>query len=126
MCISACARVRACVGLGVLQNAAGVRSLCSGHGICEFDAMVGNSRCFCNTGFEGDDCSSVSSGPAPKGLSGTGVVLIIVSIILATVLAFLYVRSPTRATRTRATAGAHASCLPLPLRGHVQSVHLVL
>jgi len=64
------------------------RQLCSGHGVCDFDASMGNSRCFCNPGFDGDDCSGVAAGPA-TGLSTAGGVLIGVSVFLALTLGFL-------------------------------------
>jgi hypothetical protein len=66
----------------------GNRQLCAGHGVCDFDASKGTSRCFCNPGYTGDDCSQVSA-PASKGLSAAGGVLIAVSVILAMTLAFL-------------------------------------
>jgi len=66
----------------------GKRALCSNHGVCDYDAALGNSRCFCNPGFAGDDCSDTPSAK-PAGLSAVGGVLVGVSIFLALVLGFL-------------------------------------
>lgn len=66
----------------------GTRQLCSGHGVCDFDASQGNSRCFCNPGYTGDDCSAPASASS-GGLSAAGGVLIGVSIVLALTLGFL-------------------------------------
>ncbi len=66
----------------------GNRQLCAGHGVCDFDASKGTSRCFCNPGYTGDDCSQTAA-PASKGLSAAGGVLIGVSVILALALAAL-------------------------------------
>ena len=62
--------------------------LCSGHGICDFDSTVKNSRCFCNDGWNGDDCSNnVAAGSS--GLSALASVLIVVVIFLVGTLGFL-------------------------------------
>lgn len=33
------------------------RRLCSGNGVCRFDTDANAPRCFCNTGYAGNDCS---------------------------------------------------------------------
>lgn len=66
----------------------GARNLCSNHGVCDFDRALGTSRCFCNGGYEGKDCGTVSVA-APKGLSALGGVLIGVGVFLALTLMFL-------------------------------------
>lgn len=63
------------------------RRICAGHGVCDFDAVRKNSRCFCNAGWGGDDCSQ-SVGAAQR-LSMAGVILIVVSFILVVMLALL-------------------------------------
>ena len=63
------------------------RRICAGHGVCDYDSVRGNSRCFCNPGYYGEDCSDTVV-PQPR-LSGTGTILIIVSIVLVLTLAFL-------------------------------------
>lgn len=62
-------------------------ALCADHGICEFDAAIGNSRCFCNDGFTGADCNSRAA--AQTGLSAVGAMLIVVCIFLVLTLSFL-------------------------------------
>ena len=64
------------------------RRICAGHGVCDFDSVRGNSRCFCNAGWSGSDCSSaVAAGTQRLGLAG--VILIVVSFILVLMLALL-------------------------------------
>jgi hypothetical protein len=65
----------------------GARSLCSNHGICDFDAAIGTSRCFCNNGYEGKDCGTATV--PPPALSAVSAVLIAVGIFLAMTLGFL-------------------------------------
>lgn len=67
----------------------GTRSLCSNHGVCDYDAVSRNSRCFCNPGYGENDCSEPVDPNAGKGLSMAGGVLIGVSVLLALTLGFL-------------------------------------
>lgn len=62
--------------------------LCTGHGICDYDTSVKSSRCFCNDGFSGDDCS-ISGAAGGSGLSALASVLIVVVIFLVGTLGFL-------------------------------------
>lgn len=68
---------------------AGQRSLCSNHGVCDYDAELGSSRCFCNQGYGEGDCSVPVDENAGKGLGTAGAVLIGVSVLLALTLGFL-------------------------------------
>lgn len=63
------------------------RRICAGHGVCDYDSVRGNSRCFCNPGYYGEDCSDVTV-PTPR-LTSTGTILIVVSVVLGLTLAFL-------------------------------------
>ena len=68
--------------------------LCGGHGVCGYDAKEGNSRCFCNDGFAGADCTGSPEQP-PKGLSTLGGVLIGIGLLLGLLiagLAYLWLR----------------------------------
>lgn len=71
----------------VVQSDGGKVALCAGHGICEFDADLGNSKCFCNDGYGGAACDQRTGGA--KGLSPVGGVLVAVCVFLATTLGFL-------------------------------------
>lgn len=64
------------------------KNLCARHGVCEYDRVLGNSRCFCNEGWAGNDCSQVAQAP-PSGLSAVGGVLLGVSLLLVSTLGFL-------------------------------------
>lgn len=55
---------------------------------CDYDPEIRNSRCFCNEGWTGGDCSQQSQ-PAPTGLSAIGAVLLTVSLLLVATLVFL-------------------------------------
>ena len=74
----------------VVTDTSGSRSsgrLCNNHGLCEFDPAISNSRCFCNDGWTGADCTgSVATQP---GLSSVGIGLICLGIFLAGTLGFL-------------------------------------
>jgi hypothetical protein len=70
-----------------IDPVSGARSLCSNHGICDFDGALRTSRCFCNNGWEGRDCSAATV--PPPALSAVGVVLICVGLFLAGTLGFL-------------------------------------
>jgi hypothetical protein len=43
------------------------------HGFCEFDTDANAARCFCNTGWEGTDCSVQSAVPQAQGVNVPGV-----------------------------------------------------
>ena len=62
--------------------------LCGGHGLCDFDTSLGNSKCFCNDGWAGVDCTSQAGGP-PSGLSALASGLIVVCVFLVGTLGFL-------------------------------------
>lgn len=62
------------------------RKLCGGNGFCQYDFLAGGSRCFCNTGSYGSDCSS-SEAPSvttssSSSCDGTCGALIFVVILL--------------------------------------------
>jgi hypothetical protein len=77
--------------------------LCGTHGLCDFDAAIGTSRCFCNGGFEGKDCTTPTV--PPPALSAVGAVLIAVGIFLAMTLGFLvYLWMRIRSLRLDPTA----------------------
>lgn len=95
-------------------------NLCANHGVCDYDAVLGSPRCFCNNGYTGASCDQVATLPvAPsKGLTAVGGVLIAVSLLLVVTLAFLVViwrrvkslrLDPTAysALQGEATAAAH-------------------
>lgn len=71
----------------VTPPGSGTRRICAGHGVCDFDAARGNSRCFCNDGWGGDDCT-VAAG-APTKVSTASAILIVVTLVLVLTLAFL-------------------------------------
>lgn len=58
--------------------------VCNAHGVCGFNYDTNTAGCFCNEGWKGDDCTTESGG---GGVSGTGVVLILVCILLAAIMA---------------------------------------
>jgi hypothetical protein len=62
--------------------------LCGGHGLCDFDTALRTSKCFCNDGFTGVDCTSPVA-PPPTGLSAVASGLIVVCVFLVGTLAFL-------------------------------------
>lgn len=77
--------------------------LCNGHGFCEFDPVAANSRCFCNDGYGGVDCSA--QGAASTGLSAIGVGLICLGLFLTATLGFLvYLWSRIRSLRLDTSA----------------------
>jgi hypothetical protein len=55
---------------------------------CDYDPEIRSSRCFCNEGWAGGDCSQVATSP-PGGLSAVGAVLLTVSLLLVATLVFL-------------------------------------
>ncbi len=63
------------------------KQLCSNHGLCGFDSGMKKSKCFCNSGFSGADCSIKAA--ATGGLSNVGGVLIGVGIFLLVTMGFL-------------------------------------
>jgi hypothetical protein len=79
-------------------------TLCGNHGICSYDGALKNSRCFCNDGWTGSDCTQLPSTP-PTGLSTLGGVLIGIGILLALLIAGLvYLWLRIRALRLDPTA----------------------
>ena len=89
----------------------GNTNLCNNHGFCEFDPIASNSRCFCNDGYGGSDCSPIA--PAPQGLSSVGVGLICVGLFLTGTLGFLvYLWSRIRSLRL--DTSAYRSLAPGP------------
>ena len=54
--------------------------LCGGHGVCDYDEDKKASRCFCNEGFYGADCSIEGSG------NTTGYIVLVVVISLLTLI----------------------------------------
>lgn len=59
-------------------------SICSGHGVCGFDTDAGASRCYCYTGYQGNDCGTATADSG--GLSTESIILIIVCIVLCGVI----------------------------------------
>jgi hypothetical protein len=70
-----------------VDTVTGYPNLCGGHGVCDYDRVQGASRCFCNGGWTGSDCSTVDA--PTSGLSPLGAVLVGVCIFLTLTLAFL-------------------------------------
>lgn len=61
------------------------RRLCAGHGICKYDVDASASRCFCNQGYSGNDCSQLDSAAASASSAhcdGFCVALVFVVILL--------------------------------------------
>jgi hypothetical protein len=68
------------------------RQLCAGNGFCGFDTDIKKPKCFCNNGFQGDDCSIATSNIS-NGPTTVQVILIICISILGVVViaaAWLY------------------------------------
>ena len=59
--------------------------ICSGHGICMNDNSIDASRCFCNSGFKGEDCSK------SVGLSMTDYVLLVDIAMVVVIVFTMYV-----------------------------------
>jgi len=71
------------------------RKLCAGNGMCGMDTDLGAPRCFCNEGFDGNDCSYAGTAPVPSACSGFCVALVFVVIFMAGLLiaaGFIYYR----------------------------------
>ena len=67
-------------------------NLCSGAGVCGYNADAARSQCFCFSGAAGGKCEA---GIAPSKLSVEGILLIVVCIMLAGVVglvAFMFMR----------------------------------
>lgn len=63
------------------------RKLCNDKGVCRFDETQSASRCFCDDGWEGDDCGSLASSPSDKGTDMAALgVLIAVSILITFII----------------------------------------
>ena len=60
-------------------------TLCNGQGVCGYDNDAQKARCFCNTGFEGDDCLTVTQ---PSSGMSIETVFLIIMVILITVAMF--------------------------------------
>ncbi|KAA0151907.1 hypothetical protein FNF27_03219 [Cafeteria roenbergensis] len=60
-------------------------TLCNGQGVCGYDNDAQKARCFCNTGFEGDDCLTVTQ---PSSGMSIETVFLIIMVILLTVAMF--------------------------------------
>lgn len=63
---------------------AGETKVCSRNGVCGFDRSISKSRCFCNPGFHGFDCSQTPD--HSSGISTAAAVLIFVCVLLIVVL----------------------------------------
>ena len=74
----------------LVPTGTGTVNLCARHGVCDFDREVGRSRCFCNDGWTGGDCSTPAAAAA-TGLSAVGAVLLTVGLLLVATLGFLCV-----------------------------------
>lgn len=57
--------------------------VCNNHGVCGYNTESKTASCFCNQGWQGAGCTTASTS---EGLSGTGVVLIIMCVILALIV----------------------------------------
>jgi cbb3-type cytochrome oxidase subunit 3 len=62
-------------------------SICGTHGVCGFDTDLGKSRCYCYTGFQGDDCATPIADAV--GMGAETVILIVVCIVLCAVIALV-------------------------------------
>jgi hypothetical protein len=67
--------------------ASGSAAVCNNHGFCEFDNVLKTSKCFCNDGYGGSDCSAPTQ--PTGGLSTVGGLLIAVCLFLFGTLGFL-------------------------------------
>jgi hypothetical protein len=60
--------------------------VCGGDGVCAYDTVAKTSKCFCNEGRDGADCSKESAGP---GISADAAALVLVCVLLLAVLGLL-------------------------------------
>lgn len=72
-------------------------SVCSGNGVCGFNNDASRSQCYCYSGYTGASCDSRAAAPdtGSTGITGEGIVLIIVCIALALTLGmagFMFLR----------------------------------
>lgn len=64
------------------------KQICNNHGVCDFDSIQNQPRCFCNPGYEGDDCTDVT--PPPTTVLSTGsAAMVAIILILTAILGFL-------------------------------------
>ncbi|KNB44173.1 hypothetical protein JH06_1902 [Blastocystis sp. subtype 4] len=69
-------------------------TICNGHGICMNDESVEATRCFCNTGRKGEDCSK------SVGLSMTNYVMIVdIVAVIVVVITIIYLGCKLRKIR---------------------------
>lgn len=64
---------------------------CAGNGHCRYDRSNSKARCYCNTGFGGDDCSvdTAAKGSFDGTLTGLLVTVLVIVLILAGALVML-------------------------------------
>lgn len=80
-------QVKSLFGCPVQCSVGHNRQLCSGNGFCAQDTDANKPHCFCEDGWSGDDCGTAGP-PAskPSSVSSTGVFLVILVIVLASLL----------------------------------------
>lgn len=70
-------------------------NLCSAHGVCDFDTDLQASKCFCNPGYSGVDCSTVDEDGGLGAVGGILIFVLILLVLLLGVLGFLWTRIRT-------------------------------
>lgn len=71
--------------------------LCNSHGHCSYDPAIKQPRCYCNSGYGGNACtsSSSSSGSSTNGLSvqiGLMATLLVIALVLIAVMGYMSYR----------------------------------
>jgi len=64
-------------------------TLCGNQGVCGYDSDAQAARCFCNTGFEGADCKTVTQ-PSNRDSVETGLLIFMVCLLVLAVLVVGY------------------------------------
>lgn len=63
--------------------------VCGGNGLCDYDVLAKRTRCFCNHGFEGADCSPAKGGSSGSGGLSAGQAVLVVCIVVLGLLVLL-------------------------------------
>jgi len=73
------------------RSSAGDLRLCSGNGVCAYDAALGSPACFCYGDYDGSDCSTIQTkkacGAEAAVATGTIIGLVFISLFLAIIFA---------------------------------------